>query len=285
MEGNFYHPEITTGVQAYNYGMKKLNEALGPDLRRGNFFISLSIAPKFPSQYAHSRRISCDVFGNISGATGSVEMMLNCLTYGWWTNRYVYQYNDPDYMVLYRAYNQNTQTLQLEDALVGYIAAAITGGLMFNSDLFTSGVNVGSYTSNSAHVTAALARVKAVLENYPDVNEMASASRTFRPLDSVTGGSNYSAAQTFVRDDREFDGSYYIAYFHLSRTGSTSFPAIPLERLGLNPSTTYTVYDVINGNEAGTVTGSMGARTLSAMTNPTRPPIPVLLQLRPFVSY
>ena len=44
------------------------------------YVISLSIAPIFPGQYAHGRRISCDVFGTINWT----EYMLNSLSYGWW---------------------------------------------------------------------------------------------------------------------------------------------------------------------------------------------------------
>ena len=56
----FYNPDITTGIQAYNYGMSYFAKACGDDL-----FIDLSIAPVFPSQYGHARRISCDAWGSI----------------------------------------------------------------------------------------------------------------------------------------------------------------------------------------------------------------------------
>ena len=57
MEGKHYDANVQTGIQAYNQGMAYVNEVLD-----GSMFISASIAPLF-SQYAHSRRISCDIDG------------------------------------------------------------------------------------------------------------------------------------------------------------------------------------------------------------------------------
>ncbi len=46
----------------------------------GRMFLSLSIAPLFPSGYGHARRLSCDTKGHISGKDQSTEYMLNALT-------------------------------------------------------------------------------------------------------------------------------------------------------------------------------------------------------------
>jgi hypothetical protein len=59
--GAHYDKSITTGVQAYNYGLAYIAEAAGDGM-----FVDLSISPIFPGgQYAHARRVSCDVFGGI----------------------------------------------------------------------------------------------------------------------------------------------------------------------------------------------------------------------------
>ena len=55
----WYNPEITTGIQGYNYGMKLLNQYFG------DMYINLSISPVFPAQYAQSRRIACDAWNQI----------------------------------------------------------------------------------------------------------------------------------------------------------------------------------------------------------------------------
>ena len=85
----WYNPEITTGIQGYNYGMKLLNQYFG------DMYINLSISPVFPAQYAQSRRIACDAWNQIK----DTEYTLNALSYGWW-QKYIYQYNDADHIVL-----------------------------------------------------------------------------------------------------------------------------------------------------------------------------------------
>jgi alpha-galactosidase len=82
LEGAHFDPEIQTGIQAYNLGMKQI-----VDENANRMFLSLSIAPLFPSGYGHSRRLSCDSKGHIGGGDQSTEYMLNSLTYGWWTDK------------------------------------------------------------------------------------------------------------------------------------------------------------------------------------------------------
>ena len=57
-------PAIRTGMQAYDYGMKLLkhliDSILGPDI-----FITEAISPMFPSQYAHTRFVSTDVYSHL----------------------------------------------------------------------------------------------------------------------------------------------------------------------------------------------------------------------------
>ncbi len=78
LEGVHSDPAITTGIAAYNAGMRRIVEDLSPAKIGHPFFISLSIAPLFPSGYGHSRRISCDVTGSLA----DTEYLLNSLAYG-----------------------------------------------------------------------------------------------------------------------------------------------------------------------------------------------------------
>src|SRR5205814_8773615 len=50
LEGIHYDASVKTGIQAYNQGMQYLRGRLN-----GKMFLSESIAPIFPYQYAHSR--------------------------------------------------------------------------------------------------------------------------------------------------------------------------------------------------------------------------------------
>jgi len=58
------NPAIRTGMQAYDYGMRLLkhliDSILGPDI-----FITEAISPMFPSQYAHTRFVSTDVYSHL----------------------------------------------------------------------------------------------------------------------------------------------------------------------------------------------------------------------------
>jgi hypothetical protein len=106
MEGKHHDPEIRSGIQAYNRAMQFIVHAFGPDK-----FISLSIAPMFPSQYGHSRRVSCDIYSQLTDLHwppfrdfGSTEYMLSCDTFLWWMAGRVYAFNDPDEIVLTRSH-------------------------------------------------------------------------------------------------------------------------------------------------------------------------------------
>ena len=77
LEGVHYDPAIQTGIEAYNLGMKQIVDEIG-----GRMFISLSIAPLFPSGYGNARRLSCDTKGHISGG-GSVDRIHAQLAHLW----------------------------------------------------------------------------------------------------------------------------------------------------------------------------------------------------------
>ncbi|MDD5186492.1 MAG: alpha-galactosidase, partial [Paludibacter sp.] len=68
---HWFNPKITTGIQAYNYGMKLLDKYFG------DMYINLSISPVFPAQYAQSRRIACDAWNKIK----DTEYTLNAVSY------------------------------------------------------------------------------------------------------------------------------------------------------------------------------------------------------------
>lgn len=218
-EGKFYDSSITTGIQAYNYGMQKIHEILAEELENQEFFISFSIAPIFPSQYAHSRRISCDVFGQID----STEYMLNSLTYGWWMNGTVYPFCDPDHIVLYNSFNHREGIL-FNEGLSRYISAAIAGTLMIDSDDFRIG--------------EARERAAQILTN-EEINAVAKKGVAFRPVEGNTGD---GACDTFVYYDEE-EEALYLAVFNFSAEKSKTME-LDLERLGLDASREYEMYDL-----------------------------------------
>lgn len=176
-EGVHYDPKVTTGIQAYNEGMAHINKTLN-----GRMFISASIAPLFPSQYAHARRISCDIDGSLFRN----EYQLNNLTYGWWQNGTIYRYTDPDYMTLVKGGSYNASQSRVN-------AAAISGTVFMSSD--------------DVNNPEAQELMKALLTN-KEVNKVALLGEAFRPVEGNTGT---AATDVFVLQDKK---DYYLAVFN-----------------------------------------------------------------------
>ncbi|MCL6458990.1 MAG: carbohydrate-binding protein [Gorillibacterium sp.] len=215
LEGKHYDPNVQTGIQAYNQGMAYINEALD-----GKMFISASIAPLFPSQYAHARRISCDVDGSLS----RTEYQLNNLTYGWWQSGTIYSYTDPDYMSLVKG---------------GSLAAAQTR--------VNSAVISGTVYLNSDDVNDPIAQeyMKALLTN-KQVNAVAIKGKAFRPIEGNTG---IGAADSFVLKDGK---DYYLAVFNY--TNESVMKTIDFKRADIPYLSKTTVTDLWT-NKTKPVTG------------------------------
>lgn len=223
VEGVHYDQEITTGIAAYNFGMQQIGDILEEELKAQDFFISLSIAPIFPGQYAHGRRISCDVFGTINWT----EYMLNSLSYGWWLNENVYRFNDPDHVVLYNSYNHKEESM-FHEGLSRFFSAAISGTMMLNSDDYRQ--------------EAAKERAEEILTK-KEILDIVRAGKTFRPVEGNTGD---QACDSFVR--RKEDGSLYLAVFNFSGTEKKQME-LSLERIGLQEAKAYIAKDLWSGEQ------------------------------------
>jgi len=153
IEGNFYNKDITTGVQAYNYGMKYIHNIL-----QGKVHVNLAISPYFPYQYADSRRIS----GDTSSKFESIEYELNALAGGWWLgNGILYDHLDPgDVDFLETGEHPNLSMSKVNDAVVtGFCQSSDD----WNDD-FRFGIAQKYYTN-------------------PDVLKVLNKGKSFRPLD------------------------------------------------------------------------------------------------------
>lgn len=172
---SWYDKNISTGTEAYNYGMHLLDSIFC------DMYLNLSISPIFPAQYAQSRRIACDAWNKIK----DTEYTMNALSWGWWIDR-VYQYNDADHVVL-------------RDATEGENRARITSSVI--TGLFITG---DDYSKTGPEEVKQ--RARRLLTN-ADVNAIAT-GRSFRPLD----GDDDRAENMFVRTDA--DGTSYLAVFN-----------------------------------------------------------------------
>ncbi|HEX3718515.1 MAG TPA: alpha-galactosidase [Verrucomicrobiae bacterium] len=129
---HYYDPSVTTGMQAFNSGMKYLRQIAGDGM-----YLDEAISPLFPGCYAQSRRVACDSFGAID----QTEYTLNALTYGWWLNK-VYDFLDPDHMVL-QGFDEGENRAR--------VTSAVITGLMISGDDFSSeGERAKKFLTNEA---------------------------------------------------------------------------------------------------------------------------------------
>ncbi len=176
LEGKYHNKNIKTGRQALMYFYNIVKEELDPRKINKEIFISSSIDPLFPNGYSHSRRSSCDAFGHIE----DVRYVLNSLTYSYWTNNTLYQFNDPDHTVLYHSLVDQRSTTSLAEARSRYNASVISGTVMLLSDDY--GPNNTSISKNAK--TRALK-----LANNKQLNELARLNIAFTPI-TLTNTSN-----------------------------------------------------------------------------------------------
>lgn len=193
MEGPHYDPKIMTGTQAYAFGMKRIADDLAPAKVGRPIFISLSIAPLFPNVYAHSRRISCDVFSNI----GATEYLMNSSTYAWWENRRIYPFSDADATCVYQPMDEPPVTEA--ESISRMTATVISGGMLFSGDDLTK--------------PEARARVEKLFTNR-EVIDLAKKGLAFRPIDGHTAT---TAGDQFVWIDSKGRNGY-LAIFNYGKT-------------------------------------------------------------------
>ena len=189
----FYAPGITTGVQAYNYGMNEIIKMLD------GMFIDLSIAPVFPAK-GHARRISCDCWGELDNSM----YCLNSVEMSWWLDR-VYQYNDPDHLVLSRAKTDG-------EARIRYTCGAMTGTVLLGDNYAT----VGDTIANPEAERALAMRVA----TNADINAVAHIGSSFRPVDGGLAYDSNRYGKAF-RVDNEFvldtDNALYYVVFNYDK--------------------------------------------------------------------
>ena len=218
MEGQHADPAVTTGRQALTYGYQVLNRLFDEKKIGRPFFVSLSIAPLFPYGYGNARRFSCDAFG----LAEDVEYVLNAQTYSWWTGGKLYQFNDPDHIVLQRSF------CMLEDSTEGEARAR-----------YTSAVIAGSVMLLSEDYSRPGAKERTIkIAGNPAVNAIARSGVVFRPMDAAGG----SACPAFTA---QINGESYIALF--SWKAGPQALSVDLKRSGLLSGT---YQDVWTGKQA-----------------------------------
>ena len=232
--GHFYDTTVQTGTQAYSQAMKRIYTDVG-----NSMIIDESIAPIFPYQYAHTRRIAGDTYGSIEDTKR--EMASD--SYGWWMAGRIYDWNDPDEMLL-----EGTETPANSTTAVPYTANE-------NKSRVTSGAVAGfMLDGDDVTDTGAPPLVQKWLTN-SSINGLPALGLNFRPVEGNTGTSpvNVLVAQQ--------GGVYYIAVFNYDLSNPLS-EAVDLGRAGLNSTSSYKVTDLWSGatsTATGSLTVSLGA--------------------------
>lgn len=192
----WYDPNITTGLQAYNYGMDYIKEFAGDDI-----MLDFSIAPVFPAK-AHVRRIGCDAWGDLPQSMYT----LNCINGSWWLDR-VYAFNDPDHMCLSKVSFSGKGSNDENEARIRYTCGLITGMTLLGGTYAYEG-DTKNINGKPVHVVGYDAeRERAVkFANNKDLTEMCQIGRSFRPVEGTF--SNF--ASLFNKDDVSVDNEFIL---------------------------------------------------------------------------
>ncbi len=221
---SYYDKSVTTAMQAYNQGMQYIVEQC-----EGKMWINLSIAPLFPGNYAHSRRISCDAWADIN----NTEYVLNSLTYGWWLDR-IYHYNDGDHIV-YKDVSEGENRARIT-------SSAITGVYFLGDDMSAGG---------KAEVKAKIVRHTTNAK----INEIARTCPSFRPVEIARGD---RGADMFYHSTGEV---VYVAIFNYRPR--SEHKQLMLERIGLPIERTLQAEELWSGKQMelqGKLSTTVGGR-------------------------
>ncbi len=203
-----YDDTVYTGIQAYNQGLKHIVDYLD-----NSMYLNFSIAPLFPSNYAHGRRIACDAYAAMTGDM-STEYTLNSLTYGWWLD-HVYNYNDADNVVL--------NGVNIGENRARITSSVITGIFIIGDDYSESGPQTPKLRAPD-------------LLTKPEINRIAHNCKAFRPVESADGD---AATDMFITT---FADTTYVALFNYSIY--TKPTLVDFNRIGLTKNTRYTVHEL-----------------------------------------
>ncbi len=238
---SYYDPNVTTGMQAYNEGLRYYVECCGDDI-----FINLSIAPVWPAHYAQGRRVGCDAWGQLDQS----QYTINCINLGWWLDR-VYTYNDPDHLVYVKksensagdGFDYTTSSI-LGAWSKGLNRIRTTTGIMCGHMLLGDNLSLNEGTCKG--VQLARDRTEEMTSNEEILN-IARLGKTFRPIEGSISNSFTINSSTEWCDNTFYldsDDAWYVVVFNfgsLSKSYTLTF-----DRLGIDTNNVQSITELWN---------------------------------------
>lgn len=184
-----YDKSVRSGMQAYNFGMQMLkrlvDSIMGPDI-----FITQAISPMFPSQYAHTRFLSTDVYSHLRDDQegfphyGSTEASLSAGSHLWWMQGTLFPYTNLDVAVMQR-FQQNHE-LSEQEVKIRIYAMMTMGSILGDGSDFRQQL--------------AMERAKKFLDN-AEVSRFFSQPKVFTPLRMSDGESMDQQMSFYLKGD------------------------------------------------------------------------------------
>jgi alpha-galactosidase len=212
-----YDHSVRTGMQAYSKGMKELkfliDSIMGKDI-----FITEAISPLFPSQYAHTRFNSTDVYSHLRDDEkgfphyGSTEASLATGSHMGWVQGTIYPFNNMDVTIM-KSFQQYP-SLNETEIKVRIYSLMVMGSILGDGSDFRNQL--------------AAERAKKFLDN-KQISDFFSQPKTFTPLRFADGDSLDQQLSFYLPDKtlyvalfnfdmkKDFLQNFSLATFHLDK--------------------------------------------------------------------